>query len=328
MTEFKTVRVAAVQATPVILDAEASVEKAVRLIGEAADDGAQLVVLPEAFVPLYPSGAWAKAAAGFGGFDQLWERLWANSVEVPGPLVEELAGACKKHRVHCAIGVNERELDRPGSLYNTLLLIGPGGLLAKHRKLMPTHHERLFHGIGAGNDLNAVETPLGRIGGLICWENRMPLARYAVYRSGPQIWVAPTADDSDGWLASMRHIAIESGAFVVSVPQFIPRSAFPEDFPAELPDTEVFGRGGAAIIEPAEGEVIAGPLYDQEGTVTADCDLREGLHAKRWFDSVGHYSREDVLMGEVGLEEAGQAGSSSNSTSPTTTSSPGSKPAR
>jgi nitrilase len=328
MTEFKTVRVAAVQATPVILDAEASVEKAVRLIGEAADDGAQLVVLPEAFVPLYPSGAWAKAAAGFGGFDQLWERLWANSVEVPGPLVEELAGACKKHRVHCAIGVNERELDRPGSLYNTLLLIGPGGLLAKHRKLMPTHHERLFHGIGAGNDLDAVETPLGRIGGLICWENRMPLARYAVYRSGPQIWVAPTADDSDGWLASMRHIAIESGAFVVSVPQFIPRSAFPEDFPAELPDTEVFGRGGAAIIEPAEGEVIAGPLYDQEGTVTADCDLREGLHAKRWFDSVGHYSREDVLMGEVGLEEAGQAGSSSNSTSPTTTSSPGSKPAR
>jgi predicted amidohydrolase len=328
MTEFKTVRVAAVQATPVILDAEASVEKAVRLIGEAADDGAQLVVLPEAFVPLYPSGAWAKAAAGFGGFDQLWERLWANSVEVPGPLVEELAGACKKHRVHCAIGVNERELDRPGSLYNTLLLIGPGGLLAKHRKLMPTHHERLFHGIGAGNDLDAVETPLGRIGGLICWENRMPLARYAVYRSGPQIWVAPTADDSDGWLASMRHIAIESGAFVVSVPQFIPRSAFPEDFPAELPETEVFGRGGAAIIEPAEGEVIAGPLYDQEGIVTADCDLRDGLHAKRWFDSVGHYSREDVLMGEVGLQEAGQAGSSSNSTSPTTTSSPGSKPAR
>ncbi|MGH2983684.1 MAG: carbon-nitrogen hydrolase family protein [Solirubrobacterales bacterium] len=328
MTEFKTVRVAAVQATPVILDAQASVEKAVRLIGEAADDGAQLVVLPETFVPLYPSDAWAKAAAGFGGFDQLWERLWANSVEVPGPLVTELVGTCKKHRVHCAIGVNERELNRPGSLYNTLLLIGPGGLLAKHRKLMPTHHERLFHGIGAGSDLDAVETPLGRIGGLICWENRMPLARYAVYRSGPQIWVAPTADDSDGWLASMRHIAIESGAFVASVPQFIPRSAFPEDFPAELPDTEVFGRGGAAIIEPGEGEVIAGPLYDREGTVTADCDLREGLHAKRWFDSVGHYSREDVLMGEISLEEAAQAGSRSNSTSPTTTSSPGSKPAR
>ena len=335
MTELRKVRVAAVQATPVILDAPATVEKAVRLIGEAAGEGAELVVLPETFVPLYPSGGWAKAAAAFEGFDELWERLWSNSVEVPGPLVEELVRACAEHDVHCAIGINERELDRPGTLYNALLLIGPKGLLAKHRKLMPTQHERLFHGIGGGGDLDAVETPLGRVGGLICWENRMPLARYAVYRTGPQIWVAPTADDSDGWLASMRHIAIESGAYVISVPQYIPRSAFPEDFPAKLPDYEVFGRGGAAVIEPAEGDVIAGPLYDEEGIVMADCDLRQGLHAKRWFDSVGHYSREDVLLGEIesspssaGSAADAQDGSSSNSTSPTTTSSPGSNPAR
>jgi nitrilase len=333
VAEFGTVRVAAVQATPVILDAEATVKKATDLIGEAAAGGAQLVVLPETFVPLYPSGSWAKAAADFDGFDELWERLWANSVEVPGPLVDELAAACAEHGVHLAIGVNERELERPGTIYNALLLIGPDGLLAKHRKLMPTQHEKLFHGIGAGGDLDAVDTPLGRIGGLICWENRMPLARYAVYRSGPQIWVAPTADDSDSWLASMRHIAIESGAYVVSAPQYIPRSAFPEDFPAELPDKDVFGRGGAAIIEPTDGEVIAGPLYDQEGIVTADCDLRTGLHAKRWFDSVGHYSREDVLLGEIesgpGVTPAtDQDGSSSNSRSPTSTSSPGSKPAR
>jgi nitrilase len=333
MTELRTVRVAAVQATPAILDAPASVGKAVDLIGEAAAEGAELVVLPETFVPLYPSGAWAKEAAAFGGFDELWERLWSNSVEVPGPLVDQLVAACRKHGVHCAIGVNERELERPGTLYNTLLLLGPDGLLAKHRKLMPTHHERLFHGIGAGGDLDAVETSLGRIGGLICWENRMPLARYAVYRTGPQIWVAPTADDSDGWLASMRHIAIESGAYVVSAPQYIPRSAFPDDFPAELPDKEVFGRGGAVIVEPVEGEVIAGPLYDREGIVVAECDLRKGLYAKRWFDSAGHYSREDVLLGELVPEladsgAAAQDGSSSNSTSPTTTSSPGSKPAR
>ena len=123
----------------------------------------------------------------------------------------------------------------------------------------------------------------------------MPLARYAMYRSGPQIWLAPTADDSDGWLATMRHVAIESGAFVVSAPQFIPRGAFPDDFPVELPDREVFGRGGAAIVEPAWGEVIAGPLYDEEGIVTADCDLGACMRAKRWFDAVGHYSREDVL---------------------------------
>ena len=204
---------------------------------------------------------------------------------------------------HCAIGVNERESERPGTIYNALLVLGPTGLVHKHRKLMPTHHERLFHGIGAGDDLSVAETPIGRIGGLICWENRMPLARYAVYRQGPQIWVAPTADDSDGWLATARHIAIESGAFVVSAPQYIPRAAFGDDFPLPLPEQEAFGRGGAAIIEPTWGEVIAGPLYDREGIVVADCDLRAGLHAKRWFDAVGHYSRDDVLHAAESVEQ-------------------------
>jgi predicted amidohydrolase len=296
VTEFPTVRVAAIQATPVILDAQASIAKAVALLGEAAAAGAQLAVLPETFVSLYPSNAWAREAANFGGFDQLWERMWESSVDVPGPLVEELVAACREHGIHCAIGVNERECDRPGSLYNTLLLLGPTGLLHKHRKLMPTHHERLFHGIGTGDDLDVVATPHGRIGGLICWENRMPLARYAVYQGGPQIWVAPTADDTDGWLATVRAIAIESGAFVVSVPQFIPKAAFPSDFPVPLPDDrDVLGNGGAAIIEPTWGEVIAGPLYGEEGILIAECDLRRGLHAKRWFDAVGHYSRDDVL---------------------------------
>jgi nitrilase len=269
----------------------------VRLIGDAAADAAQLVVLPETFVSLYPSQIWARVAAGFSGFDELWDRLWDSSVDVPGPLVDRLVEACREHGVYCVIGVNERESDRPGSLYNAALLLGPEGMLWKHRKLMPTHHERLFHGLGKGDDLEVADTPLGRVGGLICWENRMPLARYAMYRGGPQIWVAPTADDSDGWLASMRHIAMESGAFVVSAPQFIPRSAFPDDFPVELPEREVFGNGGAAVIDPQWGEVIAGPLYGEEGIVIADCDLRRGLHAKRWFDAVGHYSRDDVLAG-------------------------------
>jgi nitrilase len=307
MTGFPTVRVAAIQATPVILDAEATVARAVRLLGEAAAQGVRLAVLPETFVSLYPSNAWARQAASFAGSDELWERMWESSVDVPGPLVDRLVDACREHELHCAIGVNEREAERPGSLYNALLLLGPGGLLSRHRKLMPTMHERLFHGVGAGDDLAVAETPLGRVGGLICWENRMPLARYAVYRGGPQIWVAPTADDSDGWLATMRHIAIESGAFVVSAPQYIPRSAFPEDFPLELPEREVFGRGGAAVIEPTEGELLAGPLYDREGIVVADCDLREGLHAKRWFDAVGHYGREDVLAPPAPLEPAAPA---------------------
>src|SRR5206468_5445551 len=236
----------------------------------------------------------------FSGFDELWGRMWDSSVDVPGPLVDRIAATCAARDIWCVIGVNERESERPGSLYNAMLTIGPDGLVAKHRKLMPTQHERLFHGIGAGNDLTVADTPLGRVGGLICWENKMPLARYALYREGPQIWVAPTADDSDGWLASMRHIAIESGAFVVSAPQFIPAAAFPADFPVSLPaGKEVFGRGGAAIIDPEWGDVIEGPLYDAEGILVADCDLRRGLHAKRWFDAVGHYSRGEVLGGRL-----------------------------
>lgn len=297
MSVFETVRVAAVQATPVILDAEATIEKAIGLIGEAADLGATLIVFPECFVSLYPSGVWAAAAATWSsGCDELWERMWASSVDVDGPLVLRLVATCADRNVTLAIGVNEREEERPGSLYNTLLVIGEAGVLHRHRKLMPTMHERVFYGVGAGEDLGVVELPNGaRVGGLICWENRMPLARWAVYQGGPQIWLAPTADDSDGWIASMRHIAIEAGAFVVSVPQFIPSSAFPNDFPLKLPDdVKVLGRGGACIVSP-NGELLEGPMYDAEGILVGDCDLRDALHAKRYFDVAGHYSRADVL---------------------------------
>jgi nitrilase len=289
------VRVAAVQATPFLLDAEATVDKAIGLLSTAAADGAQLVVLPECFVSIYPSGAWGAAAARFGGFDELWRRMWDSAVDVGGPLVEKLVGACAAHGVHLVIGVNEREDARPGSLYNTMVTIGPSGVLHRHRKLMPTMHERLFHAVGAGDDLGVVDTGVARVGGLICWENRMPIARWKVYEQGPQIWVAPTADDSDSWLASMRHIAIESGAYVVSVPQYIPRTAFADDFPVDVPDIPVLGRGGAAIVDPL-GNVVAGPLYDAEGVVSFDCDLDRILSAKRWFDAVGHYSRRDVLL--------------------------------
>jgi len=293
---FDTVRVAAIQATPVVLDAEATVAKAAELLGEAAAQGARLAVLPELFVPVYQSNAWARGATAFGGWDELWERLWENSVDVGGPHVQALVDACARHDIHCVIGVNEREDERPGSLYNAMLTIGPEGLVHRHRKLMPTMQERMFHGVGAGDDLAAVDLPgIGRVGGLICWENRMPLARYAVYEHGPQIWVAPTADDSEGWLVSMRHIAMEAGAYVVSVPQYIPAAAFPEDFPVELPEgKDVFGNGGAAIVDP-RGEVVAGPLYGEEGIVVHDCDLKACLHAKRSFDAVGHYSRAEVF---------------------------------
>jgi nitrilase len=296
MPSFETVRVAAIQATPAILDAEASVEKACSLIAEAAGQGAKLAVLPECFISVYPSNAWAKNATSFGGWDELWRRMWESSIDVPGPAIDRIAAECNRHGIWTVVGANERESNRPGSLYNTMVTIGPDGLAGKHRKTMPTMQERIFHGVGAGDDLDVVPTAVGRIGGLICWENRMPLARYAIYKEGPQIWVAPTADDSDGWVASMRHIAIESGAFVVSVPQYIPAAAFPEDFPVELPaGKEVYGNGGAVIVAPGTGDLLAGPLYGEEGILVADCDLSRGLGAKRWFDAVGHYSREDVL---------------------------------
>jgi nitrilase len=223
--------------------------------------------------------------------------MWASSVDVRGPLVAELAAACADHDVHLAIGVNEREDERPGSLYNTLLVIGPGGVLLRHRKLMPTMHERVFHGVGAGDDLDVVDLPgVGRVGGLICWENRMPLARWAVYEGGPQIWLAPNADDSDGWIATVRHVAMEAGAFVVSVPQYIPATAFPSDFPLPLPAGEtVFGHGGVCIASPT-GEIIGGPVYDAEAVVVAECDRRDALHAKRYFDVAGHSARADVLV--------------------------------
>ena len=294
---FEVVRVAAVQATPAILDAEATIDLVVERLGDAAGQGAALAVFPECFVSVYPSGAWAAGAATWSSAcDDLWERMWASSVDVRGAEVGRLTAACADLGIHVAIGVNEREDDRPGSLYNTLLVIGPEGVVLHHRKLMPTMHERVFHGVGAGDDLTVAALPgVGRVGGLICWENRMPLARWAVYQGGPQIWLAPTADDSDGWLASVRHIAIEAGAFVVSVPQYIPRTAFPSDFPLPIPDgVDVLGRGGACIVSPG-GDVIAGPLYDEEGIVVADCDLRTVLHAKRAFDVVGHYGRADVL---------------------------------
>jgi nitrilase len=308
MATFETVRVAAIQATPVLLDADATIEKAVGLLEDAADAGAQLAVLPECFVSLYPDWSWTSAAtADRAAFDELYARMWEEGVTVPGPRIERLAEACARTGIHCVVGVNEREAGGSLTLYNSLVVLGPTGVLHVHRKLMPTKHERMFHGMGDGSDLRVVETSFGRVGGLICWENRMPLARYLVYRGGPQIWVAPTADSSDGWIALLQTIAIESGAHVIGAPQFVDRSAFPADFPVAMPDGDVFMRGGAVVVGP-RGEVISGPLYGSEGMIVADCDLRAGLRTRAWFDPVGHYAREDALLPLLGQPPPEPAG--------------------
>jgi nitrilase len=199
--------------------------------------------------------------------------------------------------------VNKRESDRPGTLYNSLLLIGPTGVLLRHRKLMPTHHERLFHGVGAGDDLTVADTPIGRIGGLICWENYMPLARYAIYRGGPQIWLAPTMEDRDVWTGLMQTIAMESGAWVVGVCGYSRLSDYPDELIAMAADgPEELTRGGTVVVAPG-GEVVAGPLYGEEGMLVVDCDLRRGLRAKYAFDAVGHYGREELLLRVLGSAE-------------------------
>jgi nitrilase len=290
-------KVAVVQAASVLFDGAGSVRKAVGLIEEAAGNGAALVLFPEAFVPAYPRGftfgmvVGSRTEAG----RQLWQRYYENAIAVPSPESAQLAAAAREAGVHVAIGVIERA---GGTLYCTLLLFGPDGqLLHKHRKLKPTGAERLIWGEGDGRSLRVVETPLGNMGGLICWENYMPLARTALYEQQVQIYLAPTADSRDTWQATLQHIALEGRCFVLGCNQFVTKEMVPVDLPgieelAGLP--EVLCRGGSTIVSPL-GEVLAGPLYDAEGILYADLDMDAVVRSKLDFDVVGHYARPDVL---------------------------------
>ncbi len=295
--------VACVQAEPVALDLEASLDKLARLTGEAAENGASLVVFPEAFLPAYPSSAWAKALAGWADprAKAAFAMLARESVAVPGPAEERIGRLAREHGVLVATGVTETDPERNGTLYNTLLLHDEhGSLVLKHRKLVPTNHERLVWGQGDGAGLRAVQTSAGRIGGLICWENYMPLARFALYESGIELYLAPTADDGEAWQHSLVHIARESRAFVVSPAHFQRSSAYPADFPlaAELEGLDVIGRGGSAVLGP-DGAYLAGPLYDEEGILYAELDPARLHEERQRFDAAGHYHRPDVLRLEL-----------------------------
>ena len=285
------VTVACVQAEPIQLDREATIDKLEGLVEEAAAQGAQLAVFPETFIPAYPSNRWARYLAGDADARGVFARLARQSVEVPGPASARLAGIAAGHGLWLAVGANELER---GTIYNALLLYSPEGQLElHHRKLVPTNHERLVWGQGDGRGLRAIETPLGRVGGLICWENQMPLARFALYESGVEIYLAPTADDSDAWHDSLRHIARESRAFVVSPCVFQRASSYPDDvLIAEGP--ELLGRGGSAILAP-DGDYLAGPLWDEEGILVAELDPDRLYQSRQLFDPAGHYHRPDVL---------------------------------
>ena len=299
---FPVVKAAVVQAASVLFDREATVEKMLPLISEAAENGSKLILFPEAFIPAYPRGlSFGTFVGGRKPEGRLtWERYWANSVDVPGPTTEKLGEAARQADAYLAVGVIERDSQYSrGTLYCTLLYFGPDGqLLGKHRKIMPTAAERLIWGAGDGSTLTTIKTEIGTIGGLICWENYMPLARTFMYSKGVEIYLAPTADARERWNSTLRHIALEGRCFVLGCNQYVTKSMYPADLVGvedleEHPET--LCQGGSVIISPL-GEELAGPLYGREGILYADLDLAQVVRSRFDFDAVGHYSRPDIFQ--------------------------------
>jgi predicted amidohydrolase len=300
----RVVRVAAVQAAPVFLDLRATIDKAVRLVGEAAADGARLVAFGESWIPGYP--AWLDLSPGAALWDhapakRAHARLMENALSVPGPETERLGAAAREHGLVLVIGAHERPRSGPGhgTLYNTELVFGAdGALLSAHRKLVPTHAERLVWGQGDGGGLRAVETAAGRVGSLICWEHWMPLARQALHESAEEIHVAAWPAVREMYLVASRHYAFEGRCFVLAVGQIIAASDLPADLePPALPKdrpAHLLYNGGSCIIGP-DGSLLAGPVFDREEILTADLDLAAIAEESMALDVTGHYDRPDVF---------------------------------
>ncbi len=305
LSEYK---VAAVQGAPVFLDRSATIDKACRLIEEAAASGAALAVFPETWVPGYPfwvmrqTGAASKPVPPAIG-RQLYNRLYNNAVDIPGPDIDRLGRAAKKAGIYVAIGVHERT--RSGTLFNTIAFIGKDGmLLGKHRKLVPTLAERTVWGHGDGSTLNVFDTAIGRLGGLVCWENWMPLARYTLYSLGEQVHVAVWPSMNDSFLLANRAVAHEGRVFVVAAATYLTRAMLPPNLESadELDFPEVISRGGSAIIGP-DASYLAGPVYEKETILYADVNLDKIVEGKQSLDVVGHYARPEVFKLYVNRRE-------------------------
>jgi nitrilase len=293
-------RIAAVQAAYVLMDQKACVEKAVDLIHRSAAAGADIVVFPEVFIPGTP--IWIDSVPIWDGDDDWYALLVDQAVVVPGPVTEELAAAARNTGTYVVIGVDERE-PHGATIYNAVLYFGPDGrLLGKHRKLMPTGSERTVWGMGDGSMLPVVDTPLGRLSGLICWENYMPLTRFYLYAQGVDIWTAPTLASGDGWVATMRHIAREGRCYVVGVNPCLHVDQIPADFPhrdrvfpMDEGDDGWVEPGNSVIVGP-NGDLLAGPARHEEAILTADIDITAVHAARRYFDPAGHYHRPDIFQ--------------------------------
>lgn len=294
------VRVAVVQAAPVMFDTQRSLQKLADLNDTAARQGTKLVVFPEAFIAGYPKGHDFGVSVGIRsteGRDE-FRRLFESALDVPGDATKFIGTVAKDHGVHLVVGVIEKE---GGTLFCTALFFGPDGtLLGKHRKLMPTAMERVIWGHGDGSTLPVISTDFGKVGAVICWENYMPLLRTAMYAKGIEVYCAITVDDRDTWIPTVTHIALEGRCFVLSACQVLRRSDLPSDYPADqIPASQqALIRGGSCIIGPL-GQVLAGPKYGEECILTAELDMADLSRAKFDFDVVGHYARPDVFRLEV-----------------------------
>jgi nitrilase len=288
---------AVVQNAPVVFDSAATLDKIDTLAADAAKTGAKLVVFPEAFVSAYPKGLDFGARVGSRSPEgrDTFRRYFDSAIDVPGPATDALGKTAKTNGVYLVLGVIEREI---GTLYCTALFFAPdGSLLGKHRKLMPTAMERIVWGYGDGSTMPVFETPMGKLGAVICWENYMPLLRMAMYAKGIQLYCAPTADDRDTWISTMQHVALEGRCFVFSACQYLRRSDCPTEYAAiqgDAPST-VLMRGGSTIVGPL-GQILAAPVYNENAILTAEIDLGEIARSKYDLDVVGHYARPDVFQ--------------------------------
>lgn len=287
-----------VQASPAFFDKAKTLQRIGDLIRDCASKKSSLILFPEVIIPGYPRGL--TFGTNIGGRTpegrEMFLRYWENSVEVPGPETQQIAAWAKNAKAFVVVGVTEKD-KVSDTLYCSLLYFSPEGqLIHRHRKIKPTAAERIIWGEGDGSDLQVVDTPLGKMGGLICWENYMPAARMALYEQGIELYLAPTADCRDSWQATLTHIACESRCFVLGCNQYLTADQYPPEYQKILPPTNsgLPSSGGSVIINPL-GKVLAGPLFGQEGIVSAEIDTREIIKAKMDFDVIGHYARPDVF---------------------------------
>lgn len=301
-------KVAVVQKAPVFLNKEKTIASAVSLVKEAVTSGAKLVIFTEAFIPGYPAWIWRLRPGGDWSIsEELHSRLFQNAVNLSSSDLTPLYDAARLHKVTIVCGMNERESNlSQATLYNTVIVIGPDGtLINRHRKLMPTNPERMVWGFGDASGLNVVDTPAGRIGTLICWENYMPLARYALYSKGVEIYIAPTYDSGDEWLGTLQHIAREGRCWVVGCGNLLKGSDIPDDFPEKsklYPDNNEWVNSGDSVVIAPGGEICVGPMREEEGILYCEVDHERAGIAKRTLDVAGHYSRPDIFKLHINTE--------------------------